>query len=130
MAKYRVLIDTSVLISIFRGNNEAKAELNIIEKEHFVISQITIIELFAGCNTTKKRNELTMQIRKYNIAIVDTEVIERAIKLVQRYAIHHKLFAADAIIAANAILSDIEIYTFNKKDFDFIKEVKIYHASS
>lgn len=85
--------------------------------------------MFSGCNTVQKRTDLIEQLKRYNKAIVDAEVIERTIKLVQRYAINYKLFAADAIIAANDVISDLELYTFNKKDFEFIQEIDLYSVS-
>jgi len=87
MAKQRVLIDTSVLISNFRGNTVARDLLDKIGEDNIVVSQITIIELFAGCNTVEKRRELEKQLNTYYTAKINGSVIGKAISLTKRYAI-------------------------------------------
>jgi len=85
--------------------------------------------LFAGCNTKNKRIELEHQLNTYFIEKVNEKVIEKTISLVKRYAIGHNVFAADCIIAANAIVLNIPLLTFNKSDFEFIKELTLYDGS-
>ena len=38
----------------------------------------------------------------------------------------HSKWIPDAIIASIAIENNLELYTLNKKDFDFIKDLKLY----
>ena len=44
------------------------------------------------------------------------------------YAISHGLRVADAFIAATTLANDCELYTLNKKDFVFIKGLKLHTA--
>ena len=49
-----------------------------------------------------------------------------AVNLVEQYCLSHKTDLEDALIAATAILYQIELYTLNIKDFIFIPNVKLY----
>jgi len=44
------------------------------------------------------------------------------------YSLSHKLSIPDAIIAATALHYDIELYTYNTKDFRFIEGIKLYEV--
>ena len=43
-----------------------------------------------------------------------------------QYALSHKLSIPDAIIAATALYYDIELYTYNVKDFRYIDGIRLY----
>jgi len=49
-----------------------------------------------------------------------------AVNFVKTYCLSHKLEFADALIAATAILHNVELYTLNRKDFVFIPNLKLY----
>jgi toxin FitB len=51
------------------------------------------------------------------------EVIEKAILLRQR----RKMKLGDSIIGATALLHDLELYTRNTTDFDWISGIKLYN---
>ena len=46
--------------------------------------------------------------------------------LIQAYHDRHSKWIPDALIAAIALSNNIELFTYNKKDFDFIPELKLY----
>ena len=54
----------------------------------------------------------------------DIDISESAIKLIERFSKSHGLQIPDAIIAATAITSKIELFTFNLKDFKYIDGLK------
>ena len=46
-----------------------------------------------------------------------------------KYSKSHGLTVPDALIAATALINDLEIYTLNKKDFRYIADLKLYTDS-
>lgn len=46
----------------------------------------------------------------------------------ETYSLSHKLSIPDAIIAATALVYDLELYTLNLKDFRFIPGLTLYLA--
>jgi len=131
MAKNKIIIDTNVLIKLFRGNKFVEEHLNQIGKGNLIVSDITILEMLTGCNTVEKRKQLEEQLKAYGKAVVDSDIIEKAKTILRRYAPTqlNSLQLPDIIIAANAIWEDIELLTYNKKDFEFIKELKLHKFS-
>jgi predicted nucleic acid-binding protein len=53
--------------------------------------------------------------------------VELALELIKKYHLSHHLGLADALIAASVIIADLQLFTFNVKDFDFISELKLYY---
>ena len=47
----------------------------------------------------------------------------------EAYSLSHKLSVPDALIAATAIVHDVELYTLNVKDFRFISNLRLYQVS-
>jgi predicted nucleic acid-binding protein len=48
------LVDTSVIIALFRKNEDAKKVLDSLNQEDVYICDITIMEILAGCFTVKR----------------------------------------------------------------------------
>ena len=51
------------------------------------------------------------------------------IDLVKQYCLSHKLKLPDAQIAATAILHNAELFTLNRKDFEYIPNLKLYSCN-
>jgi predicted nucleic acid-binding protein len=45
-----------------------------------------------------------------------------------KYCLSHKLGLADALIAATAIIHNLELYTLNVKDFVFIPQLRLFRS--
>ncbi len=58
---------------------------------------------------------------------LDTSVSEAFLQLT--YALSHKLSIPDALIAATAQVHNLELYTLNLKDFQFIQNLKLYQPA-
>jgi len=131
MAKNQIIIDTNIYIKYYRGVTAIKQLFEKIGFKNMVVSDITVMELLIGCNTIQKRKETEEGIKLFKIATVDNEIIEKAILLIKRYAVSNSgnLALPDIIIAANAIYENIPLLTHNKKDFEFIKELKLHPLS-
>ncbi|MFW5774087.1 MAG: PIN domain-containing protein, partial [Tangfeifania sp.] len=48
------------------------------------------------------------------------------LQLLEKYSLSHNLKIPDALIASTAIANETELFTLNKKDFKFIKELNLY----
>ena len=59
-----ILLDSNILIAAFRRNEDAVSFLSK-KNFNFVISDITTMELFAGCNTVEKRKEMENILKFY-----------------------------------------------------------------
>jgi len=121
-----ILCDTNIIIEYLKENLEIVEELDKIGKDSIYISSITVGELYFGA---LNKTELHLIRKKINtlvhIPIIETisEIYE---DLMLKYSLSHKLSIPDAIIAATALYFDLELFTYNLKDFRFIKDIKLY----
>ncbi|OGB81943.1 MAG: twitching motility protein PilT [Burkholderiales bacterium RIFOXYC12_FULL_60_6] len=113
-----MLIDTDVLIWMTRGHAGAAAKLQTMMP--WRISAVTYMELVQGC---RNKDEL-MRIKK-GLAMCQTEILpvsaavsNRAMQLIDTYALSHSLQLGDALIAATALEYSFTVLTANTKHFN------------
>jgi predicted nucleic acid-binding protein len=95
--KSEVIIDTDILIKIYRGNKEHKRVLEAIS-QNLIIFCITKMELLVGCINN----------------------------IIKKYSFSHKMSVADTLIAATAFSYSLELFTDNKKHFNFIEGLTLF----
>ncbi len=130
--KSSLLIDTDVLINFF----DKTKKLNQIAQNAFYdfnirdvepcISIITTIEMIQGSKNNLEKNKILKQIEPFDRISLSDDICTVTKDLIITYSSSHRLLMGDAFIAATALFLDIELFTFNKKDFRFIKSLKLY----
>lgn len=123
--KSEVIIDTDILIKIYRGNKEHKRVLQDLSP-NLIISCITQMELLIGCNNKKMQDEVEENLQSYRILLLNAQIISIANEIIKKYSFSHKMSVADNFIAATALFYSLELYTDNKKHFDFIEELTLF----
>ena len=123
-----VIIDTDILIKIFRGDEEKRKIVKSLD-ERAAISVITAMELYVGVKSRRRLYELTKQLKAVKIFEVIPEVSAIAFKLVKKYNIAHLLYPADALIAATAKKNMFPLYTDNLGDYSFITELQLFQPN-
>lgn len=91
-----------------------------------IISAITKMELILGATNKADLTAISKKINRFSVLLVNEAINLRAIDLVQSYRLSHGLALADAIIAATAIQTELELFTYNTKDFKFIAKLELY----
>ena len=124
-----ILCDTNIFIHVFNGNQETIDELNKIGHENIVLSAITVMELYQGMRNKQELTIMKNRIKYYDFIEIDIRTSKLASELMEKYNLSHGLKIPDAIIGATAIVHQIELYTYNIKDFRFIPEIKLYTKS-
>ena len=124
-AKKIVLVDTDILIKVFRGDTVRKKHLDVL-KGRIAISLITALELYQGVNSNKRKQDLEKQLRAYQLMLVDGNISGVALSLTKKYFPKQQLLPPDCLIASTAIHHKLDLYTDNKSDIDFIKGLKFY----
>jgi len=124
-----VLCDTNIIIEFFKGNHKTLKEISKIGSHNIAINAITIMELYYGAINKRELNMIKKCIYSLNVFQINSSISEISIELIEKYSKSYNLMIPDAIIAATAILQQIELFTYNIKDFHFIKELKLYKVS-
>ena len=121
-----VLCDTDVMIEFFKGNDEVIKNFKVIGQDFIRISIITAAELIFGALNKKDLQNINNCIHQIKQFEIEGNINKCFLKLMNTYALSHKLNIPDAIIASTALEHDIELYTNNIKDFKFIEGIKLH----
>ncbi len=124
-SKQLILCDSNIFINLFKGHANVKAALQKIGTENIALSIITYAETIYG---TKKShlNKNKAFFEQHTIIEIDNGISKVFKGLVLNYSYNHHIKIPDALIAATAIHLGHSLYTENKKDFDFIPEIKFH----
>ena len=122
----KIVLDTNILIEILKNN---KQTIRAIEKiNNYCISEITKMELFYGALNKNELKKLKDFLSFFEIIPIEKEISQKASKLIYKYAKSHNLTIPDGLIAATSIVNNYQLFTYNIKDFKYIKELKLYQC--
>jgi predicted nucleic acid-binding protein len=117
--------DTSFIIDLLRGDEDAEALLDIIEKEARPqkVSAITVLELYEGVaragTPDQKRREIIDVLESKHVVDANHEVMRRAGKISGELISQGKqIEREDCIIAATGVLQDEPVVTRNTDHFE------------
>ena len=121
-----ILCDTNFLIEIYRNNLDIIKIVKSIGQHNMDVSDVSCAELMFGARNKKELQTIRKDLNKLTILPIEANISNLAVKLVEKYALSHKLHLPDALIASTAIVHNIELYTLNIKDFKFLDNVKLF----
>jgi len=115
-----MLIDTDVLVWMTRGHAGAAARLQALTP--WRISAVTYMELAQGCRDKQElaRVKKGLAVGQTEILPLNTAISDRAMQLVDAYALSHGMQLGDALIAATALEHGATILTSNAKHFSAV----------
>ena len=122
-----ILLDSSVLIELFRSTNKENTlfyKLATTESD-FAISVITYYEIFIGSNEKQETfwNKLFESVEILNF---DFSSSFQATKIYKELKKTNKMIdLADILIAATSISNNIQLATLNLNHFERIKDLEI-----
>ena len=118
------LLDTNILIEILKGNQRTITELNMLNSS-YAVSIISYMELIYGAFNSAEVKKIEKFLSNFEVIDVNKEVSQRALELIKKYAKSHTLDIPDALVAATAIVKSYKLFTYNKKDFIYIKSLQL-----
>ncbi|WP_456400420.1 PIN domain-containing protein [Persephonella sp.] len=121
-----ILLDTNIIIELFKGNIETKKHLENINEKNFSISIITSMELYYGAINKRELTKIKKFLESFDLLLINEEISKISLELIEKYSKSHGLEIPDALIAATSIYYDIPLFTYNKKDFICIEGLKLY----
>lgn len=115
-----MLIDTDVLVWMIRGHAGAAARLQALTP--WRISAVTYMELAQGCRDKQElaRVKKGLAVGQAEILPLNTAISDRAMQLVDAYALSHGMQLGDALIAATALEHGATVLTSNAKHFSAV----------
>lgn len=131
MAKEKIVCDTDVMIDYWdkaKSRHEA-TKLTLeksIEPGNIVLSAITKMELMLGATDKTDLARIIKKLGRFNIALINDDTTMRAFDLPETYRHSHGLSLPDSIIAVTALIANMELFTYNIKDYKFIGQLNLY----
>ncbi len=116
------IVDANVLIALFRGNDDLKGFLETLD---CAVDTTVYVELIQGAKNKIEVERIEKALKTFPIIQFDNSVSLRTINLIRFYSKSHGLLQADAIIAGTCIENNLELITFNARDFSFIRGLKV-----
>jgi predicted nucleic acid-binding protein len=121
-----ILLDSDVIIAWLRGYQPvAGIVIDLLEKGQSLLwTPISIAEIFAGARKSERESlEALFQILEM---LPITEAIgKKAGHYLQKYSKSHSLELGDALIAASASVTNLSLWTINKKHYP-MPEVRLF----
>ena len=131
MAAKQVICDTDVMIDYLDCKHSRHARTkDIIENDigldNVVLGGITQIELMLGALNRQDLLKIKKYIFRFTIIFINQNINIKGSSLIEKYALSHGLALPDSLIAATAIESNLELFTYNLKDYKFITELSLF----
>ncbi len=118
-----VFIDTNIIIEYLKAN---KKVIKILEKyDTIYINDIVIMELYQGAKNKRELNFIKKSILQFEVLKINSEIVILAKDILEQYTLSHNTKIMDSMIASTVIMYNIDLYTLNKKDFKYLKQVNM-----
>lgn len=123
-----ILTDTSVLIDYLKKKPEALQFVDRQGKSNLAINTVIAMELYQGALNKTELLLIQKELTGFFMLPIIEPVANLALQLSQRYALSHQIGLSDFFIAATALIYDVELKTFNIKDFRFIPGLRVSNS--
>ena len=125
MAKKILMLDTNIVIDFLRQKPEVITFIDNYGKENLAISPIVTMEIYQGVLDKTDLDRTRKRLKGFATLDLNNEIISLALQLQLRYILSHRMGIPDSIIAATALIFNLELRTYNLKDFRFIPTLKV-----
>jgi hypothetical protein len=123
----KIVCDTNVFINYLQKDEPTVVAVEKIGHQNIIMPVISALELCKGAGDKREMKEIQEFINFYTSLQLNSKGVDLALELIKKYHLAHNLGLADALIAASVIVADLQLFTFNSKDFDFITGLKLYY---
>ena len=116
-----IFLDTCILIDYSKDKITIKDE----DKQNYCFSSIVQLEFITGALNKRELKKINKILSEFKAIDTDQDILDLSVKLVNSYALSHNMTIYDAIIAATCLVYNIPLWTYNKKDFRYLQELKL-----
>ena len=120
-----VICDTNIVIELFKNNQQVKDRVKEIGTNNLAISAITVGEFYFGAFDKNEMSRIIKHTQHYTLLDLTPEITHLFLSLMQKYSLSHRPFIGDMLIAATSIFHNVDLFTLNTKDFQFISDLKL-----
>ncbi len=116
-----VFLDSCIVIDYING----KITLDNTQMNNYCFNTVVEMEVLVGTKNKRDLHTTNKKLSNFNTIDINQEILDLARNLVNQYTLSHNMTIYDAIIAATCLVYDLPLWTYNKKDFRYLKELKL-----
>lgn len=116
-----VFLDSCIIIDYING----KLDIKETEKKNYYINSIVDMEVCIGAKHKRELNTINKKLSSFISVDVDQEILDLSTSLINKYTLSHNMAIYDAIIASTCMVYDLPLWTYNKKDFRYLEQLKL-----
>jgi len=122
-----ILADSTILIDLSRGNEEAILFCDDKRKngQDIAISVISSMELIIGCRNKRELNRTLTFLADFVLIDISIPISKRAFQLMLQFNMSDGLVIPDAFIAATAEEENLQLVTSNIRHFEMIPGITL-----
>ena len=124
-----IFLDTCIIIDYLK-QKEIKTFIDNSGKSSFGINSIVIMELYKGAFNRLELQKIKKEISGFRLLDINQEIMNLATDLIEKFSLSHNLKEQDSILASTSIIYDLEMFTYNLKDFKYIPNIKLYKMNN
>ncbi len=117
-----IFVDTCVLIDYSKDKIDIQFENN-----DFCISSIVLLEFKVGARNRNELKKINQILSKFKLVDTEQNILDLADNFIEEYSLSHNIGIYDAIIASTCLIYDLSLWTHNKKDFKYIKNLNLIY---
>ncbi len=114
-----LLLDTTVLIDLSRGNTDASDFIDSQRKSGVLlaVSVISAMELVVGCRNKREVANAQQLVSDFSVLQINPAISAQTYDWLLSYSKSHGLLIPDALIGATALIHEMVLATDNVRDF-------------
>ena len=120
------VLDTDVLIEIFRGDDRARAWLARIESYVLGIPIFVYMEILLGARNKREQRALATQLAQYTILHLESGDSPKAQAWFEQFHLSHGVGIMDCLIATIPFRLGCPFFTFNLKHFRVLPGLDVH----
>ncbi|OQW88575.1 MAG: VapC toxin family PIN domain ribonuclease [Thiotrichaceae bacterium IS1] len=119
-----LLLDTDVMIDIFRNHLPARSWLQSLGTETLGVTGFTVMELLQGCRNQLEQQKVQKMLLAYTVVWPQPIDCERALTTYANFHLSDSLGILDALIAQTAVGLQMTLVTFNTKHYRVVPHLQ------
>ena len=119
-----ILVDSDVIIDLFRDYSPAVAWLDSLEQSEIVLPGFVVMELIQGTRTKPELARVETILAPFKVIWPTPEVCSQALTVFARVYLSHNLGLLDALIGQLAVSLDEPLVTFNQRHYAAIPQLR------
>ena len=128
------ILDSDWALSALKGRPAAVDPLDRLLAQRVFVSRITVAELYEGAFHTVHPEALIVSVRHFLSAFTVLEITDPVTVVFSELRAMlrrrgDRIPDFDLLIAATALHHNLTLLTFNRRHFDRVPELKIYHVA-